>query len=779
LIKRDNSTIAIDEPEGWDKQKFVLKRGEYHGVNYEFGLENFDFDGPSAIAIQDEYDAYRFKGKMYLKIDYQCNNGDIENAYLGRLRFEAYEPEYGNVCRVSIPIEDVTPIMMFRNRIDNKVDLQSLVTLDGGAMSAYTGLGVERVMPSKTILLLDGAENKTDNASTFIGNWADGGSPNPYGVMQQAYFVPAFKDNIASEIGGFAYPYDAISAEYEEQIGVTTPPGIPLPYDLLIGGGSNVVDLDRITPIVNYTQELGLVHGTLDNFTLEIYQPNTIINGHKVGGVDVTDGLHCLGLFCCIKRGSNAPVPDDVEWLSTDDSVWGVIIQNVPSTGVLPGATFSKNITIPGLTLYENDRIYLFYMLQYRKKDTNSGDPALDFTYDNGSYFKFSGLNTQPATTAKTFLINEALSRITESITNNDMRVYSDYFGRTDSQPYTTGVSGGDGCGSLAVITKGGFIRQLEAIRANQPPLMAVSFMDMLTGLNPIHNIGFGIEEDSARPGYNRIRVENSGWFYKDGVVFTCDNVNRIKIKVKAEKIYNRIEIGYDKWEAEEFNGIDEFLTKREYRTDVTQVNNTFSQISRFIASGYAYETTRRRNKTSEDWRYDNDIFIICLKRQVGNLVVEQGLIDSPQNIIDPDTIINFRITPARMLLNWLPALLSSYPGADESTEIIFSDGVGNFYASGKQESGFCNTEAGPIAENQNISADLLTDGETRLPYLELEEVSFDYPLSMADWKYIKENRYYEIAYNTTNFSGTGWIDQIQYNANEGIATFILKPKKS
>ena len=127
-----------------------------------------------------------------------------------------------------------------------------------------------------------------------------------------------------------------------------------------------------------------------------------------------------------------------------------------------------------------------------------------------------------------------------------------------------------------------------------------------------------GIEADANRPGYNRLRVEPWHHFYNDEVIMYCRNINKIKRTLYEKEIYSSFQFGYQKWEAEQYNGLDEFLTKRNYRTTLKQINNKLAKLSAFVFSGYAMEITRRiGNNNSKDWRYDKDVFGICITREI------------------------------------------------------------------------------------------------------------------------------------------------------------------
>jgi hypothetical protein len=158
----------------------------------------------------------------------------------------------------------------------------------------------------------------------------------------------------------------------------------------------------------------------------------------------------------------------------------------------------------------------------------------------------------------------------------------------------------------LKALTTGLDIRKAK-LSDGTDPKMFLSMKDIFESLSAIDNIGIGEE------GTDKIRMENWKYFYNENIVLKCSGINSIERAVKQDALISIFKNGYDKWEAEDFNGLDDFLTSREWRTSLSEVQNTFEKLSRFIASGYSWEVTRRKIGDSKDWRYDNDIFVVCL----------------------------------------------------------------------------------------------------------------------------------------------------------------------
>jgi hypothetical protein len=365
-----------------------------------------------------------------------------------------------------------------------------------------------------------------------------------------------------------------------------------------------------------------------------------------------------------------------------------------------------------------------------------------------------------------------------------------------------------------------------------------------------------GVEPDTNRTGYNRLRVEPWTYFYEDTVIMECKGINNLSLKANDKEIYSTYQFGYNKWEAEQYTGLDEFLTKRGYRLTLSEINNALSKISTFISSGYASEVTRRvGNNNSKDWRYDNDTFIYCLKRsgfsvsinafsitvqgspmfaltnhdvitfanaegingdhtvsvvfssssnkivfgcttplatgyyenvdisvngshKAGNsLGIELGNIEDAENIVDPQSIYNARISPARNAMRWLNNILRSYRKFTNDSKIIFTDGDGNYFAKFKLTGGGCILENAALGESDTLNKSVYQDANNAMPLLEAERATFDFPMNSKQYQAILKNPKGKIYYEDNSISGYGWIDTINYVPKAGLATFNLIPK--
>lgn len=841
LIDRLNVSTVISEPIGWDAIEINLKRDlEKHGVFTDYQGNDFMFNGIAYNLIKAEYEAYGLEGDITLVIQQSCND-TLEELYRGKLVFAQYESSCSDECYVKIAIETTGDVIELLNRWDQKVNLETDTAFDGSTtLPPYSHLGYNLTLPSKGIFLQNNAINENVNGTDVLGP-TDG--LNFYGFTFESDIIEIGFDKLkTAEIGSFSVN----NQPKITCIGTTGSNCSASPNAFFLSAPASCyaspLDIDPIVKYYNGSNNFGFVDEV--RFLCRV-------NG-RFHVYDST--IYDIGLWICV-------LPKDKEGLVYADYNW-ILEYSISSTLIFTTGTvlpFDKNID-ELINLSEGDRIYVGIGLRMAKTAAQITGNAYRVEFDPETFINMEALSYAKSLDAKVFLANESLSRVTEAITNNKIKVYSEYFGRTDSQPYSASE---DGCGSLEAISKGLFIRNQQNRVPVTPFLMSVSMQDLWNGFEPIHHIGMGIESDTDRPGFNRLRIEPWKHFYSDDIIMECENVSKIDKKIVQSECYSTFKFGYQKWEAEDFNGLDEFLTKRSYRTTLSQIKNEFSKFSSFIASGYAIEIGKRKSKESKDWKYDNENFIVCLSRnpifkvkfipspgvsnpyhpggsfvfdyvgdaslfsagtitvagsvsnngtfnvasysfangkctvtltsspmiaEIAHMVsftnitfnsyfVELGNIETPTNIIDPGTIYNYRLSPIRIALRWLDKILASYKTASPSNKIIFMDGDANYLAKGKMLSSSCRWENTVLQENASLDSSVFEDAALSMPILKTERIEFQYPMSIQDFKNIQANPYGQIFYSCNCEEGYGWIDDIKYKPEEGLAIFKLIPK--
>ncbi len=899
IIDRNDVATVIEEPTGWDKLSLELARHpDYHGIFLNIqGDDSLEFDGIARKLLKEEYEQYGSEGQMTLLIEQSCrakrkivdNIIDTENSRhlhtedeefiiteegklgqelvweefdRGQFNFNLYDELCGDICVIKIPVENTDETMLLRNRMNQKVNLETITAFDETtALDPYSNLPLQLKMPSKGIVLKDKFLNNLINATPVAGVPV-AGAPGATVNAEFGMIEIGMNTTVATEIGNSGMNVQPLYQCIFTQD--ATPAGCSSLNKFQPDGTYYISPLD-ISSVINYqegTPNYGQVSDVL-NVNIDIKGSITFRNANQA---------LIRFMVLTLPAGNAGDLAGDYIYHS-NQLIYGTVSGSSAVTTdqvVSIDASYSNASFI----LNKGDRVFVFYAIYHRVNNADNNGHAFDLQFDPDCIVDFSTLSHVADTFSACYMVNEAVSRVTEAITNDSVRAFSEYFGRLDSQPYSQTE---DGCGSLEVITDGLRVRRQENKTPGKTTPFAVSLQDLFDGLNPIHNIGMGLEPDPNRTGKNRLRVERWEYFFNDAVVMSCTNINLIKKTVATKDVFSTCQFGYAKWEAEEYNGLDEFLTKRNFRTTLSRVKNDFIKLSKFVGSGYAYEVTRRKgNEGSKDWRYDKDTFILCCKRgitlenvwilanlsdpshgliikieppaynpglvqqfldrifavgqvlQISNgtydlgtltvtavttygfsnggvvvtfaetinpiwaigigsglfdvtndnfISVEQGNVTSADNIVDPDTIINYRISPVRNALRWMNRVTESYRQFDDESKIICTDGEGNVFAEGQMTDDTCRLEGDVIAENATISRTVFEDPNAAKPFRRPERIEFDYPLSAMEYKAIKANPFGLVFYSSDCLEGYGYIDSIKYKPEEGSAVFKLIPK--
>lgn len=419
------------------------------------------------------------------------------------------------------------------------------------------------------------------------------------------------------------------------------------------------------------------------------------------------------------------------------------------------------------LILNTNDELKL-YLKIVTTGGGASGVINADFNITK-SEVNLTSNTTTDSSTAKTYLIHEAMERVTQVVTDKINVFESDYFGRKD-----LGYDA-NGCGSFTAITNGFNIRDFD-----KP--VNLTLKDTFNSLSAIHALGLGIVD-------NKIRVEDLDYFYDittDLASFTY--VKPLSKEVNESLIYNTLTIGFDKYGTEEGtdknNTLDGFATQHVYNLPITTVKNELKKVSTFIADHYAIEFTRRQQyftTSTNSWKFDEDNFIICTKRtEVDGVATELNLPEKDENFtvinncLSPETGYNLRLTPARMLLKWNAYFAGAYSKI-AGTSAKFGSGISNYLYESQLE-GLCKERYNNalLIENQNLAFDD-SKNESNQVLFEPVIIRFKAPLKRSLYNTITLNPsgVINVGYSST-LTEKGFIKTITYKPNEGIGEFEL-----
>lgn len=710
----------IDEPIGFNEIELSAKRNEtLHGMTFEAATSPLKFQGATAINyLEAAYSANGVKANVIFSAWYVYEGGyDYEEVLSGRLNFAKRHKQCGSICTIELPWEQQGCAVVFNSRYDQKVDVDKAAGVDGiTSLEDYNALGVETELPAHDLL-----------ASTE-GYVSDEGD-----TIDLSIFTPATQNWAIRPTYGRKI-YESIN---ESQL---TPS--------VFAASDNGFNDSVLSPVVLLDEVIGCFDGV---FSYQVRLKGSYnIDNINPGNINLLRLVVAWGEY----PGSLTILHQTTLYSGGGPDASGVFDQSYSGTLALPQGQ--------GLYAYieEQGSLILF---------ATTGS----VTFDKETYVNFSGVKSCPATNAELYMIHEALSRVTEAITNGCMTVKSEYYGRVDSEPYSFAQ---DGCGGLRSVTSG-----LKIRRAIEDKFF-VSMKDLVEGLNAIDNIGIGLQEGVSGM---IMRIEDVDYFYQDTEILRHTFIPDGDFLVEEKGHYSKINVGYKKWEVEEINGLDEFNSNRQYNTSIDTVNNPLEITSGLVAGTYPIEITRQQSFADSggaDQKYDNETFIICMKRDdypYLNLSVEQGAVDNPENVFSPQTMYNWRISPVRNLMRWYKSIAAGFANISDSVnKLFFSSGTGNLLAKAKLTDSDCRIENSVIQENQDIFVTDFSEVSEYSPIWENEQLTYDYPMSLAEYRLVKASPYGYISAQCGNGDiEKFWIKEVKYKPGKGTATFILRRK--
>jgi hypothetical protein len=281
------------------------------------------------------------------------------------------------------------------------------------------------------------------------------------------------------------------------------------------------------------------------------------------------------------------------------------------------------------------------------------------------------------------------------------------------------------------------------------------------------------VSENIVVPDMQVIRVEEVEHFYDPIPELNISNIRQISRKYDNDKIYNKINIGYNVWKSEGANSIDDPQTQHIYSTIFQKIGQTITLWSEWIAAAIAVELARRSaTERSTDYKHDESVFIIALNPDDVSPDAYMPELDenfsSIENLNNSDSRYNIRLSPARNFLRWRKWFNGCLQNATNSF-FKFVRGEGNFdmVTDMISTSPDCLDESYsdmPLSEKQDIE---VTDEYIHLPnYYEMTV-----PLEWTDYKTIRDNRKKAIG---ISLSDTGhvplFIDKLEYSIMVGSA---------
>lgn len=614
LTEKDGS---LYEPPGWTDATIEIERDEdLKGVFFDYSFSSLKWTDQAYWILRTAYEGFGIVANVQLLIEYycpECPDCQYQFFYQAQFNFTEYKRVDSDFCYIDVPLETSSALLQFNNLYDQKVDLENMIGYDlKTPLTPYSAMGQVITLKNKTVI----ERIVADNTSVGIGDANFGPQPVSYPLyndqafihgdpnISAGYFIPPFTNVRAVEILQSFVQYPSIGINIATNI-----TSVQIAYggynDLGHIGGAYLMYKPRLLPIniANLVQ-------------VEAPSIDIVFKGFYSDIGPAGEGFFQILLISYLydSNGSRSV---------------NAIIQQSPvyrASGPSDIVNFDFEYNNPAYPLQNGEA--LMFAVIFGKFGLGARP---NFTFDGNNSINCEAPTTYVDTPCKVFPVLETMSRIAENITNTELSVVSDYFGRIDSQPYAAAT---DGEGAFEVLTKGLIMRGLQARQAvlnaqggyldnfnssqsdilNNVNIFALSFEDVFNALNAIHCTGLGIEDDPTRPGKQRLRMERFDYFFQSQVLMTLDNILEITKETKSGKFYSLMNFGYSKWETSSYDGLDEFLTKRQYRSTFTQIQNTLDKTCDFVTSGYAIEYCRRASgDATQDSEFDNDTFLICV----------------------------------------------------------------------------------------------------------------------------------------------------------------------
>ena len=303
------------------------------------------------------------------------------------------------------------------------------------------------------------------------------------------------------------------------------------------------------------------------------------------------------------------------------------------------------------ITLIPGGEVYIYGVMTL--SDGRDVTYAPDFDSDTGAGFsdvyttlEITADTTYPDSTATGYTVYDALQAVLIRYGLGTNPFFSNYFNLSSS-----------GCASKFVLCKG---LQLRGYTLTEKPFF-ISFKELWNGLNPIFNLGLGLETIA---GVERIRIEEKAHFY-DSRTASVQISNVIPTReYDDKKIFKEINIGYSQWKSESISGIDDPQTKHTYASEIAPFGTELTLYSTFVAASLAIENLRRepKEKKSRDNKFDDNTFIIAVSNTSSPFNPElSSNYEGVTNLLNSSTRYNIILTPKRNLYRWANYFLGGF----------------------------------------------------------------------------------------------------------------------
>jgi len=422
------------------------------------------------------------------------------------------------------------------------------------------------------------------------------------------------------------------------------------------------------------------------------------------------------------------------------------------------GGYETKSFSKSNVAVALGDKIYVYETVRIFGAYNNDAAGGDEVTHDvrvtpgEGNEISFVSVTTAPTSNVKSVLLFDVFNKACQYVTNQTDCFRSSLLGRTDTVvPYDV-----DGEGSLIATTNGNNLR-------GRDKEVFFNLKDLHEATNSLFCTGLGFETIN---GKSVLVYEKKSHFYNKNLkILSLNKVAKIVKKPYLKGYYNQVEVGYlGKLDIGAVNGIDEFNTVRRFTIPIVNTKNQLKVGTKIRTSGYQIEHQRRLSVTTEDSKLDDENFFVCVVRDGVGFKTEQAEnFTNVENVFDPASSYNLRISPARNLRNWFQIIAASLIRSF-SKLLKFSFGEVNY----KMKSTMIG-QVTPIDESGNYD---LTGVE---PLWDNEIYTFEHPLNTEGMTLIKANHYgYIEFFDQFEEKFEGFVLNVDHSAKDGIAEFEL-----
>lgn len=806
-------SVEISPPDGWKEAKFKMERHpeghsliEYFNGEFIFYGSNGTDDGGIDFLIQ-VIDTYGFDAVVDITFEISFDDVTYPISFSAQLDIESMEHMPMNKMKVPVLRDDLWN--KFITRFDTPVNLKSTEDLDGETIVETDN--IELSLPSQLIRYNSEYRNtdsytysvsaETLEAYITVGWFVEIVSDidvhgvftkeNIFNNIIQTFVAPwngSYRIQVqfsmaAYNMGTSTYGLPDSATQFYLQRRNGSPIQLtrdtaPIPFannqyifsidvTLNMVQGDSVVIYGEDDPLQD--QALTILGETRWNFKTECVAATT--SNISLFGVQTIDGYstslsdRVLVKDQAVASQNGIYIVNVVGWSRATDMNSSVEFDEAAvyvANGDINGDTSWKQ-TNTGITI-GTDAVTWEFMF-------NSNERFTQFSgYPPENYILITADTTYDKTSAEGFLIHDAGAGIIERQTGQNA-FYSDFFG---SQTTAQRGYAEDGCGWTYALVK--FLQIRQYLLSEKP--FFCSFKNWWDGANPIFNLGFGYDV----VGDNQvIRVEPKEFFYADETPLVNFSYVQLTKRFDTEMIYNKVRVGFKKWESEDTSGIDDPQTKRTYANSFKKSGAPLEIYSDFIAASLTIESARRTTREkSEDYKHDNDIAIISITGTD---------FDSPDGLYQPELDDNFsaisdlnnsesryniRLTPARAFLRWLN-VFNGFMQKYLAATWRFVSGEGNY--------DMASTMSGSDCDAANFSGASLDEGQDISPttdYLFIPE-EYDCTIDITHEQYllIQGNRSYPIGISQTDEDHASfYIKDLEYMPFESKATMKIWPKE-